>query len=189
MRTLHSLIQSSDLAEGEKRKALHNLRRATADEFDMLRGIFESPETWRFAGEIFRGAYVRITDKGARYDDWRTLPSAGTRTSSHRSDGAQYHVDGPLAHTILFGKLGNCTWLQLENNPIYDVVTFVGHMVDFIKYKHSGKNQGPYGSSPHAENKQPLVIQTAKRYVPIDRSGWAYKVSRQPRPPGRSPFR
>jgi hypothetical protein len=189
MMTLNRLIQDSDLAADEERKAQHNLRRATADEFDILYRLFEIPEARKFVGEIFRGAHVRIVDKGARYDDWKTLPTADTRSSSHQSNGDQYHVDGPLAHTILFGRFAGWTWLQLENHPIYDVVSFVGHMIDYINYKRSGDNQGPYGSSPHAEHNNPLVIPSTKPYVPIDRNSWQFKVAREPRVPGRSPFR
>ncbi len=189
MIVLNRLIRNSDLAQDKKREALGKLWRATADEVDILQGIFEIPETWKCTGEIFRGAHVRIRDKGARYDDWKTLPSADTRRSSHASDGAQYHVDGPLAHTILFGKAGGRTWLQLEAHPLYDLVNIVGHAIDFFKYRASNENQGPYGSSPRAEKNRPIEIQPTRPYVPIDRSDWAFKVSRQPRPPGRSPFR
>ena len=189
MITLGRLIQDSDLAEDEKRKAQHIALRAAPDEGDILRGIFDIPEARKFVGEILRGAHVRICDKGARYDDWKTLPTADTRSSSHKSDGDQYHVDGPLAHTILFGKFGGWTWLQLEGHPIYDVVSFFGHMIDYINYKRTGENQGPYGSSPHAENHDPLVIPATKPYVAIDRNSWQFKVPRQQRPPGSSPFR
>jgi len=152
---LSRLIQDSDLAEDEKRKAHHSALRAAPDEADILRTVFEIPESVKYVGEIFRGAHVRICDKGARYDDWKSLPTADTRSSSHQSDGDQYHVDGPLTHTILFGKFAGWTWLQLEGHPIYDVVSFFGHMIDYINYKRSGDNQGPYGSSPHAENRNP----------------------------------
>jgi hypothetical protein len=189
MKTLFQLIQQSDLAEDQKREARHDLLRATADEVDILSHLFDIPASWRFTGEIFRGAHVRIYDKGARCDDWKTLPTADTRSSSHRSDGDQYHVDGPLAHTILFGKFGGWTWLQLESHPIHDLVSLIGHGHDFIRYKLSGENQGPYGSSPHAENSAPLIIQSVAQYVPIDRTSWVYKTARQPRIPGRSPFR
>ena len=69
------------------------------------------------------------------------------------------------------------------------VVNLIGHFVDFFRYKHSGKNQGPYGSSPHAENSDPLIIPSTKPYVPIDRNSWEYKGARQPRIPGSSPYR
>jgi len=186
---LSRLIQESDLAEDEKRKAHHIALRAAPDEADILRGVFAIPEAVKFVGEIFRGAHVRISDKGARYDDWKTLPTADTRSSSHQSDGDQYHVDGPLTHTILFGKFSSWTWLQLEGHPIQDVVSFFGHMYDYIKYRRSGDNQGPYGASPHAEKHDPLVIPATKPYVPIDQKSWQFKFARQPRIPGRSSFR
>ena len=186
---LLKLIQYSDLDEDEKREALDNYHRATADEIDILHAIFNDPATWTWVGEILRGAHARIVDKGARYDDWTTLPSADTRSSSHHSDGPQYHVDGPLVHTLLFGKFGNCTWVQLERHPLYDVVNIVGHAIDWIKYETADENQGPYGSSGHIEGNRPIVILPTRPYVPIDRCSWAFKVSRQPRAPGGSPFR
>lgn len=189
MKTLGGIIQDSDLGADQKREAQHKLRRATADEVDILYRLLEAPQSWKFTGEILRGAHVRICDKGARYDDWKTLPTADTRSSSHQSDGDQYHVDGPLAHTILFGKFGDWTWLQLESHPIYDLVSLIGHGLDYVNYLRSGDNQGPYGSSPHAENNNPLVIPSPKPYVPIDRKSWVYKTARQPRVPGRSVYR
>src|SRR5262245_48814719 len=189
MKTLGRLIQESDLAEDQKREAQHNLLRATADEVDILSHLFDIPESWKFTGEILRGAHVRISDKGARYDDWKSLPTADTRHSSHQSNGDQYHVDGPLSHTILFGRFSGWTWLQLESHPIQDLVSFFGHMIDYINYKRRSYNQGPYGASPHAEHNNPLVIPASKPYVPIDRNSWQFKVPRQPRIPGQSPFR
>src|SRR5262245_22000154 len=158
MTLLARLIQDSDLAEDKKREAAHNLRGANPDEADILYKIFEIPEAVKWFGEIFRGGFVRICDKGARYDDWKTLPTAKTRDSSHDSDGDQYHVDGRLAHTILFGKFSGWTWLQLESHPIYDVVNIIGHLADYFRYLNSGKNQGPYGTSTHAEKHDPLII-------------------------------
>jgi hypothetical protein len=174
-------IQDSDLDDEEKRKALRNLIHATPDETDILCGVFEIRDTWRFAGEILRGAHVRIFDMGARYDDWKKLPSADTRRSSHHSDGPQYHVNGPLVHTVLFGKIGNRTWLQLEGNP-----QGFGHVIDWIKYSVTHENQGPYGSSRHVENRPIEIMPTQPRVVQT-RPSWVDKVSRQPR--GGSPFR
>jgi hypothetical protein len=187
--TVNRVIEESDLAADEKQKAQRNLRRATPDEFDILYRLFEIPEARAVAGEIFRGGHVRICDKGARYDDWKSLPSADTRHSSHQSDGDQFHVDGPLSHTILFGRFSSWTWLQLESHPIQDVVSFFGHMIDYINYRRSGDNQGPYGASPHAEHNNPLVLPSPKPYVPIDRNSWQFKEPRKPRIPGQSPFR
>ena len=189
MKPLIRHIQDSDLSVDEKRKAQRKLWNATADEITILSYLLTIPGASTFTGEIFRGAYVRIADKGARYHDWKTLPSAETRHSSHKSEGDQYHVTGPLTHEILFGQYGGWTWLQLENSPIDSVVGFVRHSIDFIKYKASDRNQGPYGSSRHAEKSQPLILQPSQPYVPIDRKHWAFQQTRHYRVPGRSPFR
>lgn len=189
MKTLNRHIQESDLSAEGKRKVLRNLWSATADEVTILSYLLNIAGASPWTGEILRGAYVRIADKGARYDDWKTLPSVQTRHSSHKSEGEQYHVSGPLTHEILFGRYGGWTWLQLENSPIDSVVGFVRHTVDFVKYKASDRNQGPYGSSRHAEKSQPLILQPSQPYVPIDRKHWAFHQTRYYRVPGRSPFR
>lgn len=189
MKTIGQLIHDSDLDAEHKREATKKLRIATADEIDILAGLFDGPDSWKHFGEIFRGGYVRIIDKGARYDDWKTLPSASTRYSSHDSEGDQYHIDGPLSHTILFGKFGPWTWLQLENSTTHGLYNLAVHGIDFVKYKLSGENQGPYGTSNHSEKNAPLVIHPSKPYVPINRKSWVYTMNRQPRFPGRSPFR
>ena len=192
MNTLWMHIQNSDLPESQKRKAISNIVRATADEVEILANIFDIPDRRKYVvGQILSGAHVRVWDKGARYDDWKSLPTAGVRGSSHAAEGKQYHVDGPLAHTILFGKFGGWTWLQLESHPIYDVVSFVGHMADYFKYRFgpNHNNQGPYGSSRHTEHRDSLWLHPTKAYTPIDRDSWMFKGSRSPRMPGRSPFR
>ena len=56
--TVNRVIEESDLAADEKRKAQNNLRRATPDEFDIFHRLFEIPEARKVAGEIFRGAHV-----------------------------------------------------------------------------------------------------------------------------------
>jgi hypothetical protein len=185
MMTVGRLIQESDLAEDQKREALQKANRVTPDEYDILFHLLDSPESRKLTGEIFRGAHVRICDKGARYCDWKTLPTARTRHSSHDSVGDQYHVDGPLTHTILFGKFAGWTWLQLESHPIYDLVNLIGHGLDYYRYWRTDKNQGPYGSSPHAEHSDPLVILPAKPYCPIKRDAF-FNLARERKIPGRT---
>ncbi len=191
MKHLRWHILNSDLAESEKRKAIRNITRSKPDEIDVVARLFEPPECWKLVGEILRGAYVRISDKGARYDDWKSLPTADTRRSSHRSVGDQFHIDGPLSHTILFGKFDIWTWVQLERHSMSDVVNIIGHGIDFFRYWRSGRtrNQGPYGTSLHSENRDPLIVLPSKAYTPIDRKGWVYHAERQPRIAGSSPFR
>jgi hypothetical protein len=169
-------IQTSDLSPGEKRKALDNFGHAHSDEIAILFGLFDLHASWKWpsevlsdprartvrgpdyaAGEILCGAHVRIWDNGAHYDCWRCLRSADDRHSSHHSEGKQYHVDGPLVHTALFGRIGPWTWVQLERHP-WDFRHFFGHTFDAIKYAASHENQGPYGSSRYTERRYIEVL-------------------------------
>ena len=121
------------------------------------------PECQRFVG----GSYVERTSAlvtGARYDDWKRLPTARNRPHHRSSVGDQYHVDGPLAHTILFGKFGIGTWVQLERHPIYDWSNHRswGSIMSNTKLV---VESCPYGSSAHSEN-TPLIINTKLGYFP-----------------------
>lgn len=169
---LKARIEASDLDEKRKRKALNNLKSSNFDERVILYGIFETKATWASAGEILRGAHVRIFDMGARYNDWKDLSTAGTRRSSHASDGPQYRVNGPLVSTVLFGKIGSWTWVQLEGNP-----QGLGHFIDWVNYNVTKKNQGPYGASHHVENR-PVRITSPVHHEPTD---WVHKVKMNPR--------
>jgi hypothetical protein len=165
---LAARIQVSDLDEDHKREALDNLGRSNFDERQVLYGILETKWAWAYAGEILRGAHVQIFDMGARYEDWSTLKSADSRGSSHASEGDQYHIDGPLVSTVLFGKTGSWTWVQLEGHTQWHP----GHLIDFFKYKIAGENQGPYGSSRYVENR-PIRIANPVKHEP---TSWVYKV-------------
>ena len=169
---LKTRIEASDLEEERKRVALSNLKRSNFDERVILQGILETKAAWAFAGEILRGAHVRIFDMGARYNDWSGLSTAGTRRSSHASDGLQYRVNGPLVSTVLFGKIGNWTWVQLEGHP-----QGLDHVIDWVKYSLTKKNQGPYGASSHVENR-PVQIPSPGHHVPLD---WVHKTKMNPR--------
>lgn len=141
-------------------KLLTAVQWAKPDEVAILADVMRIKDAQRGLREILSGAHVTIFDQGKRYDRWRVLPTAQTRRSSHRSDGPQYHVDGPFTHTILFGVHGGYTWLQLENHST-GVRQFPGHMLDWLKYSVFKENQGPYGSSKHVDNR-PL------RYIPVE---------------------
>jgi hypothetical protein len=161
MINLFNLIEQADLDTDLKLEALSNAHRATAAERYILAGIFGSPAMWQLAGEIFSGAHVRIHDGIARYSDWITLPSADTRRSSHWSMGPQYHVDGPLIHTMLFGWARNWTWFQFEDHTSQEP----GHYFDYLNYVQTKENQGPYGTSAYTEQRAVEVVEMGP-YVP-----------------------
>jgi hypothetical protein len=164
-------IQTSTLDPDERRKALSNFGHAHADEIEILFDVLDLRSNWLLArgvpidpresncsvpdrrtGAVLRGAHLRIRDDGAFYDSWKSLRSADSRHSSHQSEGKQYHVDGPLVHTVLFGKISPWTWLQLERHP-WDFRHSVGHALDAIRYKFTGQNYGPYGTSPYTDSR------------------------------------
>jgi hypothetical protein len=158
-------ILQSCLEEGRKQEIRQILLHGKPSDAELavLFGVMNIRASWSLLGrddpiaEILRGAHVRVWDDGSRYEDWKQLPGVQPRPSSHPSDGTQYHVDGPLVHTALFGKIGNLTWLQLENHSV-GITNIPGHALDYIKYISTRKNQGPYGSSRYIDSRPMRVF-------------------------------
>lgn len=138
-------------------KVIDLVNQANPDELKILADLMRIPAAQQYFGEVMRGAHVELADGHAAYHTWRTLRSAKSRKSSHQSDGTQYQVSGPFSKAILFGKRRDVTWLQLEGHPWSGVQSRIGHIQDFLRYKFTGQNQGPYGSSSHTD-KNPLRI-------------------------------
>lgn len=123
-----------------------------------------SPEQLK---EILMGAHVRLDDNGQTYEEWlRTVENKKSRISSHPSDTTQYGVQGSVIKELLFSRIKEkdesgdertYTWFQLENHPV-SFGHIIRHMFDYIKYKKTNENQGPYGSSK-ATHHAPLVLQ------------------------------
>lgn len=129
-----------------------------ADEMIILSDVLWFQDARPNVVEVMSGAHVWIMDQGDSYRAWKQLRSKDDRPSSHPSDDTQYSVDGPFCHSILFSKFGNHTWVQLENNPFSRFPLFLlSHGMDFLAYKISGNNQGPYGSSQFTD-KNPLRV-------------------------------
>lgn len=150
-RTRHFLLMHvvENLPPGiDKNKLRPNASQASLDELRILDDIFLLKQARWQASDIFCGAHVELWDDGERYRAWSKLKSAHARKSSHKSDKTQYSVSGRCCHTILFGMLDNTTWFQMENNTLDD---FWYHAYDFVEYKLTGRNQGPYGSSQYKD--------------------------------------
>jgi hypothetical protein len=118
-----------------------------------------SPEQLK---EILMGAHVRLEDDGKTYREWLLqVMNKQARISSHDSDGTQYGVRGALIKELLFSRTTggdgkSYTWFQLENHPV-SFGHIIRHMKDYIKYKLTKQNQGPYGSS-NATDRFPIVL-------------------------------
>ena len=129
--------------------------------------------------EMLKGGHTRFEDDGSFYDEMLKLylPDLNKRTSSHNSVDQQYSISGPLLKEVLFGvsideKTGKrTTWMQLERHHTRSIIEFIMHIYDYLLYKWSGKNIGPFGWSVHTEHQNTLVVkvETANNddsYVP-----------------------
>lgn len=124
-----------------------------------------SPLAW---DEVKRGAHVRVTDGGLLYDELSRYPCS-PRVSSHKSDSQQYEVrlkvEGRAGY-LLFGVFEGCSWFQLERhsgrieavNLLSGAVEGLRHLGSFVQYRLTGRNVGPFGTSPHTETRDPIVI-------------------------------
>ena len=115
---------------------------------------------------FFRGGYITLDDN-TYYKRWNACGQTNTdhytkRVSSHHSDKGidQYSIQGKLVTEALFGTNNGRTWIQLESHPAKissfspkDILDLVGHGASYLIYKATGRNVGPYGTSPITENK------------------------------------
>lgn len=111
--------------------------------------------------QILSGAHVRLQDEGKTYQTWvQEMETKQARVSSHPSSGPQYAVRGPFVKELLFSQIEedgvSYTWFQLENHPV-KFGHYIRHMWDYIVYKITQKNQGPYGSSSDIDSR-PMVL-------------------------------
>lgn len=115
-----------------------------------------SPLTTSQLRQLMRGANVRIRgDRGQQlFQVWTQLKGAEQRISSHaHKPGTSYAVETPLFGELLFWKdeQGHLR-LQFEGHSLNSPRQIYYHLVDYLRYKMSGKQQGPYGSSKHIDS-------------------------------------
>ena len=148
-----------------KKQMIPGLAEANDSEVKMLQDLAEQFDiTEEQFVEIGRGAHVRLDDNGKAYEDWKKSTQASARHSSHPADSTQYGLQGKFVKEFLFSRVTEngktYSWFQFEKNPTR-FGYLIRHMVDFMKYKQSGLNQGPYGQSVYTD-KNPLVLKHKK---------------------------
>jgi hypothetical protein len=126
--------------------------------------------------EILNGAYVVILDNKRFYKTWLKTDSKFLefRTSSHSSNDPQFEIimgynKNNNIGGLLVGTSDKSTWFQLErhafssSSPDSKLRSIGLHGLDFIAYKKSGKNIGPFGESNHTENPwNPIYVKCVK---------------------------
>lgn len=123
-----------------------------------------SAEIWK---EFLKGAYIKLEGVDP-YNELRSLPGVSEGTSSHQSHGAQYRISLKNFRECLFSKITepaelngrwiykNVTWIQLENYSTR-LEELIPHILDYVKFVLTGRNQGPFGSSEFTEH-NPLQL-------------------------------
>lgn len=114
--------------------------------------------------EMLKGGHIKFEDNGLFYDELVKSFNSNIdkRHSSHKSCAQQYSFSGPLLKEVLFGvsedNNGNkTTWIQFEKHNTKSLINLILHMLDYIVYKWTGKNIGPYGLSDYTEH-NPIVV-------------------------------
>jgi len=103
--------------------------------------------------DIRQGAFVVLKDSGRLY---RELASKGReRWSNHPSLDPTVEVVA-VRGVVLIGRTQQegHTWLQWERSMCCSFT----HCIDWLIYKYTRKNQGPYGTSKHTQSHGPLEI-------------------------------
>ncbi len=115
---------------------------------------------------LLQGAHVLVGDDDL-YERW-IFPTSRRRMSSHhrtvdKKVTPDYGLDGPLVRESLHGKAAVGTWVQLERTkatfqwgklPTWSDVV---HIRDYVIYRITGKNVGPWGLSAHVDTRPMLL--------------------------------
>jgi hypothetical protein len=128
--------------------------------------------------DVLWGGHVLI-DNPHLYERWRFPKVTRTRLSSHhRTVDKQSYPDlgmhGPLVREKLHGRTAGGTWIQLEKTPAAfgaghrlpswnDVL----HLIDFIVYRMTKRNVGPWGLSAATERRPMYLSPQLLTTVPL----------------------
>lgn len=117
--------------------------------------------------EVLCGAHVLVDDP-ALYERWLFPESRPRLSSHHKSIDKRKYPDiglrGPVVREKLHGRTENGTWVQLEKTPAafgaglrLPNMTDLKHLLDYVQYRVSKKNVGPWGLSGSTE-RRPMYL-------------------------------
>ncbi|WP_148043384.1 hypothetical protein [Flexivirga caeni] len=127
--------------------------------------------------EILWGGHVLVDDP-ALYTRWR-FPKTIERLSSHHPDiDKKLYPDlgmkGPLVREKLHGRTATGTWVQLEKTPTamgpgfhLPTTTDVRHLCDYVVYRFTKSNVGPWGLSKQTERRPVYLSPALSAAVPV----------------------
>ena len=127
--------------------------------------------------EVLWGGHVLIDDTDL-YEQWR-FPKTRERLSSHhktidKTEFPDLGLKGPLVREKLHGRTATGTWLQFEKTPAamghglrLPSWTDVLHLWDFIVYRITKSNVGPWGLSKQTERRPMYLSPVISSAVPV----------------------
>lgn len=129
--------------------------------------------------DLLHGAHV-LVDEPYLYERWLFPRVSHQRISSHhpeinKSEYPDYGMRGPLVREKLHGRTAHGTWVQLEKTPATMTAgkrkaptwNDVKHLADYIVYRLSRSNVGPWGRSGSTERRPMYLSPDLGAHVPI----------------------
>lgn len=165
---------ATDLPRREARKCRKRLARARDAELSLLGDLVDAGLTHDQLLRVLEGGHLLMPGHHL-LERWRKLPGVQPRTSSHYHPddrrlgrgpawveaararlhdahahpvyGQQYGLRGRCVHEVLFGPgPHHTTFVQLERAAPSPLL-LPRHIADWVRYRITHRNQGPYGSS------------------------------------------
>ncbi|MEV6796446.1 hypothetical protein AB0M87_31685 [Streptomyces sp. NPDC051320] len=117
--------------------------------------------------DVLCGGHV-LVDEPQLYEDWRFAKVSHERLSSHHRDidktlYPDIGMRGDVVREKLHGRTAQGTWVQLEKTPAafggrrLPRVSDLRHLVDYVVYRITRSNVGPWGLSRMTE-RRPLYL-------------------------------
>lgn len=133
--------------------------------------------------EMLCGAHV-LVDEPELYDAWLFSKSRQRLSSHHKTVDKERYPDiglkGPVVREKLHGRTDAGTWVQLEKTPAamghgfhLPSLTDLQHLWDYIVYRFTKSNVGPWGLSKNTERRPMYLSPSLSTTVPLPASAEA----------------
>lgn len=179
MRTRVRLLVQLTTRHGRYRRGLvHAAESLTPNEASVLADLEAHGLDVNQLRDVLYGGHVLVDDPEL-YERWRFPNVTRERLSSHhRTVDKQSYPDlgmhGPLVREKLHGRTATGTWMQLEKTPAafgggHKLPTWndLLHLVDFVVYRVTKQNVGPWGLSAVTERRPMYLSPQLMTTVPL----------------------
>ena len=172
------LVQLTTRHGRYRRGLVHAAKSLTPNEASVLADLEGHGLDVNQLRDVLYGGHVLVDDPEL-YERWRFPNVTRQRLSSHhRTVDKQSYPDlgmhGPLVREKLHGRTATGTWMQLEKTPAafgggHKLPTWndVLHLVDFVVYRVTKQNVGPWGLSAVTERRPMYLSPQLMTTVPL----------------------